>query len=279
LILASVGHVFYSALLALSITFLIFEGQSLFVKPKILLAFASVFLGIIVLFANLDADVYELTKQEYESFVSGESAKTRASYKAMFEAGGEYPTMHLVGFGPGQYSSRAGLVSSGTYFGLSEFFTAIPFLNVNTTQPIEDYVMEDWNFITDNFLDPEMTFTTSTMHRPFFSVLSVYAEFGGLTLLLIVYFLLRQVFILKRKYRALQASGSDPQGKQLAFSCSATLLFLFFIGMYENYYESPQGIFVGILLVLVMRSIISSKLDEANPNQKLSQVNNQLVHS
>lgn len=273
LILASVGHVFYSMLMALSLTFLIFEGHNIFVKPKLLIAFSTLFLIIIIVFANLDSAMYELSKQEFDSFVSGESAKTRAAYTAIFEAGAEYPTMHLVGVGPGQYSSRAGIVSTGTYFGLSEFFTAIPFLNINTTKPLEDFVMEDWNFITENFLDPEMTFTTSTMHRPFFSVLSVYAEFGGLTLILIVYFILKQVFRLRKKYTSLKSSGVNPHVRQLAFSCSATILFLFFIGMYENYYESPQGIFLGILLVLIMRSIVFSKQNDLNlsdPNQNIS---------
>jgi hypothetical protein len=180
----------------------------------------------------------------------------------------------LLGLGPAQYSSRAGTIASGTYYNLSIYFVNIPFLNMGMTAPFKKYVLETWiNVQTD--LD---SFGNSTMYRPFFSLLSVYVEFGGLIFMLLLLLIFYQIRLLKVKYRSVERTTNSKAVKLIALSCSTALLFLLFIGLYENYYETSQGIFAGILLIMVMRALVKSRSDILQPMmEKASPVKQEMI--
>nr|WKN40075.1 hypothetical protein K4G66_15380 [Tunicatimonas sp. TK19036] len=266
LVFASVGHVFYSLLLAIVVTYIVFEAHRILLSAKTLFVFLIAGGGMLLLLSQLDPDIYYGAQRQALMFLEGDSPKAKAVQIAFNEVGKEYPLMHLLGVGPGQYASRAGIIASGTYGGLSDFFTSIPVLNVGATELFDRYIRSTWVYVQNNI----EAFGNSTMYRPFFSLLSVYVEFGGIVFFLMLFTVVSQVFRLRKKYYQLK---DKKQLRLLCFCCSSAILFLFFIGLYENYYETSQGIFVGILLILVMHSIIRTAVS------KISKAPNETNHS
>jgi hypothetical protein len=262
LVLASVGHVFYSLLLAILVTYLIFEGWTLLLNIRMSVFLLAIVSGMLFTLAKLDPGVFNASQRQFEMFISGETPKAKAMEVVFNELVKEYPTTHLIGIGPAQYSSRAGTIASGTYYNLSTYFLSLPLLEMGMTAPFKKYVSIPWLHFQSNL----ETFGNSTMYRPFFSLLSVYVEFGGLTVLLLLFMIFYQIHLLKVKYRSLGSTASSKTVKLLALSCSTAILFLFFIGLYENYYETAQGIFTGILLILVMRALVRTKSDILQPS-------------
>ncbi|MGV3502902.1 MAG: hypothetical protein ACO1O1_04295 [Adhaeribacter sp.] len=261
LVLASVGHVFYSLMLAILVTYLLFAGWTLLLNIRMLVIVLSLVSAMLLTLAQLDPGVFYTSQRQLAMITSGESPKAQAMEVVFTKLVQEYPTTHLVGLGPGQYSSRAGLIASGTYERLSDHFSSIPVLRFGMTVPFKKYVNGPWTYVQNNL----EAFGNSTMYRPFFSLLSVYTEFGGLGLLLLLLLLGYQLRLQKEKYRQLKTSGREKALRLLPISCSTAMLFLFFIGFYENYYETVQGIFTGILLILAMRALVA---DPALPRPK-----------
>jgi hypothetical protein len=261
LILASVGHVFYSLLLAMLVTYLIFEGWRLLLNVRLLVIIISMLAVMLFTLAKMDPGVFNASQRQLEMFASGETPKANAVEVVFKELAKEYPTTHLLGIGPGQYSSRAGIIASGTYYKLSDFFLSLPFLDMGISPLFKKYVLETWLYVQTN-ID---AFGNSTMYRPFFSLLSVYVEFGGLTFMLLLLIIFYQIHLLKVKYHRVESSASGKAVKLLALSCSTAILFLFFVGLYENYFETAQGIFTGLLLILIMRALVKSKSDILQP--------------
>ncbi len=249
-ILASVGHVFFSMIIAVIISYCVFKSRS-FLK---LLAGVVIILGIVSV--AVDAATFDKPLRQARMFFDGETPKSQAIEVAIDQVGSKYPTMHIVGLGPGQYSSRAGVIASGTYGSLSDLFRSLPVLKFRSAPLFKMYVQEVWIAVEKN----GDRYGNSTMYRPFFSLLSVYTEFGGLAFLALLGFIIYQIGTLKRSYRLF---GKDPKyqtSRHLAFATSVCLLFLFFIGMYENYFETPQGVFLGMLLIILAKSIIKKQL-------------------
>ena len=259
-ILASVGHVFFSMVLAVIISYCVFKSRS-FLK-----IFGVVVVVAGVVFAVVDAATFDKPRRQAQMFFDGETPKSQAIGVAIGQVGSKYPTMHLVGLGPGQYSSRAGVIASGTYGPLSDLFRSIPVLDFRSAPLFRTYVQEVWEAVERN----GDRYGNSTMYRPFFSLLSLYTEFGGIIFLLILAFLIYQIAALKRYYRML---GKDPKNltaRQLTIVTSVCLLFLFFIGMYENYFETPQGVFLGLLLIILSKSIIKEQMLTINTDAPLA---------
>jgi hypothetical protein len=150
----------------------------------------------------------------------------------------EYPYMVLFGLGQGQFISRAGLIGTGYYFGTFENPRSFPFLGEQLSVPFETYMLPLWREMEGNIW-------WGSTHRPFSSWLSVYSEFGificvgivlGVTLLLL--------------YIRLKARTYEQ--KTVAISLSVGILFLLLLGWQENYWEVPQAIFPGLLILRAM---------------------------
>jgi hypothetical protein len=274
LVLASVGHVFYSLLLAIIVTYLIFEGWRLLLNIRLLVILISLVAGMLFTLAKMDPGVFNASQRQLEMFTSGETPKANAVEVVFTDLVKQYPTTHLVGIGPGQYSSRAGIIASGTYDKLSDFFTSLPFLDVGMSVLFRKYVLKTWMYVQTN-ID---AFGYSTMYRPFFSLLSVYVEFGGLTFMLLLLTIFYQIHLLKVKYQRTERSPGSKAVRLIALSCSTAILFLFIIGLYENYYETAQGIFTGLLLILIMRALVRSNPDRQQPEiVKVNPANQEMV--
>jgi hypothetical protein len=258
-LLASVGHVFYSLVFATVLTLFYFEARTLIFDPKRLLVVAAVPTILLVSLAVLDENVFNDASRQARNFLNGETPKSKAIRIVFTSVADEYPSLHLIGLGPGQYSSRAGIIASGQYGSLSEFFTKLPFLNLGVPEAFKEHVLIHWNDYKKN-----SGYGNSTMNRPFLSLLSVYAEYGPIIfagLLLGIGLLMARA---KSAYKNLKACKSDPR-KLMPYTFSISMLFLVMIGVYENYYEVPQGIFVGILLIY-----LSFKISTEQPHKSVS---------
>ncbi|MEJ5203542.1 MAG: hypothetical protein WHV66_15070, partial [Anaerolineales bacterium] len=133
---------------------------------------------------------------------------------------------------------RAGLIGTGMYFGGPENPKPIPLLPQGMSTPFEEYVLDTWLRMA---LNPTINDTSST-YKPFFSWLSVYVEWG-----LIGVFLALAItgILLWRVWRCRSRSSQRLQSAMI----SAGIMFIFLLGIQENYWEVSQAIFIGTVLL------------------------------
>jgi len=171
---------------------------------------------------------------------NGELPKSQIVDRAIFEMPEEYPAMPFVGLGAGQFSSRASLITTGLYFGGLSDPTDLPFLKGQQSEPVEDYLFDLW--VASSRYESGGGGSTT---RPFFSWLSVYTEFGAPVFLGIFIYVL--VLLMR-----LRAKAVSPRQKWLAVSVGTGIVFLLLIGFQENYWEVPQAILIGVMMLQVM---------------------------
>lgn len=162
--------------------------------------------------------------------------------RVLSELPGDAPAQPYVGLGPGQFSSRASLIMSGVYFGGPDNPKSLPFVAAQSTRLTSDYCID--LMVTASGLDPDGQIGSS--QQPFFSWLSVYTELGVAGVLGI---LLTVGGVLIRVRRAVR---TRPKMRLLALFLIAGSVLLFLLGWQENYWETPQAIFVGLLLLKIM---------------------------
>jgi hypothetical protein len=147
----------------------------------------------------------------------------------------ERPMMLLFGLGPGQFCSRAGVIATGEYLrGFTAFKTNDPDMFLKYLRPLLDMVLMD-----------ERTAGGSSIW-PWYSWLTVYTELGVLAVLLILLALFCVVAsATKRLSRPIPLS-------HYALAVLVGTLVIAFLGIQENYWEIPQAILPGILLLQVV---------------------------
>ena len=117
---------------------------------------------------------------------------------------------------------------------------SIPLISGNFSPALSDYLLDLWVDASD-----VKAYGGSSSAKPFFSWMSVYTEFGGPVLLGV--FVYAALLLRKMKARA-----KSPTQKWMAVSVAAGIVFLLLLGFQENYWEVPQAILVGLMLVQVM---------------------------
>jgi hypothetical protein len=122
--------------------------------------------------------------------------------------------------------------------------------------PFAQYVQDLWLSL---FFDSAGNYVhrlnnTSSTYQPFFSWLSMYTEFGLIGLGTSLAFLAHILFRTKKHIRF-------PNQRLTALSIGAGSLFLFLLGLQENYWETPQAIFIGLLLMKVQYANLVNKPD------------------
>ena len=141
------------------------------------------------------------------------------------------------GLGPGQFSSRAALIVTGQYFGGNNP-VALPLIPVQMSEPMDEYFWDD-------FVAARSNRHYGSTHQPAFSWLSVFVEMGVVVTLLIAFF----IFFLLARIRHYVRTYRDAI---LAMALSMGILFVCFLGIQENYWEIPQAIFPGLLILKAM---------------------------
>lgn len=158
----------------------------------------------------------------------------------------EYPLFPLIGLGPGQFSSRAGLISTGLYFGSPNSPKSLPLLTPDSSTVFRDYVEDYW---LNPMVPPGYKSSTTT---PFFSWQSVYTEFGIIAVLMIIGFVVWLAVQLKWHANTFEK-------KMQAVFTGTGILFLALLGIQENYWEIPQAILPALMLLKVQYALLCAR--------------------
>ena len=245
LILASVLHVILMLAVASAIAILLYWPVTLR-RRMTYFVMAGLIVAAIFSFSALRGN-FGTANTFARQLISGESYRTKAVTRAVVDMPEEYPFFPLIGLGPGQFSSRAGLIGTGLYFGGPVFPRPLPFLPQGMTEAFEKNTYDLW--LEYSRLIARGIGSGST-HQPFLSWLSVYAEWGILAfiaVLVLTAYLLMRVRLVIHSY---------PQ-RILATSFGTGALLILFLGLQENYWEVPQAILVGLMILKVQYAVLT----------------------
>lgn len=140
----------------------------------------------------------------------------------------------IFGIGNGQFASRAGMISTGLYFGgrwmdePSEFTTK--------AQHRFFLPLKQWQF-----LDPMFSNSSSTV--PHFSWIAVYSEWGLIGIASFMTYFVIVIFALLRQARLVPIEAA---------LILASVIFFFLLGWQEIYWEVPQAWFSGMVLLKIL---------------------------
>ncbi len=239
LMLAGVLHVFIALIFSILLTLFLYRNNLIFSNLGKLIA-ATVLAGCLILpLGAIFPDVFKTANVFFTLYQDLDSPKFNIVDRTVNDMGDEYPYVYLVGLGPGQYISRAGLISSGKYLD-----SRIPLLSNTMSKPLKKYAYAIWNGYTTN----SDRFGASTMHRPYFTMLSLFAEFGLICLLALFVYLMVLVIRMRSTYLFYRRK-QQPQSAYLSFAMGLLLVFLFSIMFFDNYLETTQAIFPGLILL------------------------------
>lgn len=234
LVLASVVHVLLFLLVAGGISAVIVLVRAAWVRVRTLFAVGFAALCIISLAVLVLPQNLELIGVFAKQFAEGQSPKAEVVRRAVIEMPASYPWMPWVGLGPGQFSSRAGLIATGRFFGGYYGHDRTPGIVPVVTGAQQKYLMDLWAWAAS-------TPYFGTTQHPYFSWLSAYTELGipaclGILLALTAFSL-----------RVRRLVGLRKMPPITGFALVAAFVFVFLLGLQENYWEIPQAI-VPILL-------------------------------
>lgn len=272
LILSDVGHIFYTLILTIFIVGIFFLSRK---ALKLIILLIPIGLFIIFTYSNImnsskvKNNIQFTAEKEINSILLhyidiylheyDRSPKTQAFHLTLEGMRNDYPESIFWGFGLGQYGSRSGLLCSRDQGQLPEFIYEIPGIGVPI--PYKEYLRPLWiHFMTDS-----KTFGFSTMSRPCSSILSFGAEIGLIPLLVLILFIIGRLIKLRTiyiKHNLLKIKNE----LDLPIICFSIIIFIFFTGIFENYYETPSAIFPSIMLIRYFYStvMINQKMNETN---------------
>ncbi|RPI19785.1 MAG: hypothetical protein EHM65_01100 [Acidobacteriales bacterium] len=244
LVLASVLHQLAYLSLAVALAYL-------WVRPPLRLSRAAValmsFLGLTLLLslALLPGNLTTFNGIVTE-FLHGKTPRRVILERVFTDMPEKYPYMPLAGLGPGQFSSRAALMNTGFYFGsprAPKDFS--PWLRNAIPEPMRESLLPLW-------LRTKAVKYHGSSQKPYFGWLSVYTEFGGVGTLLALSAIGLALWRLPRRAKVL------PIGL-LSFACASMIFFIALLALQENYWEVPQAVLPGLLLMRTIHAQASRR--------------------
>jgi hypothetical protein len=239
--MASVLHLFIAFIGAVVVTAILFS-RSLFKITKGRLLISLVLALAIVLSVIIQPHNFDLISFYAKKIVTNDSPKTIVTVNSFNTLPEEYPWVYTIGLGPGQYSSRAGLIGTGKYFGDFNKPKKMPLIQPAIAAPLNKYIYPHWKEYATN---PK--YGSSTMSRPFYSILSIIMELGYVISFILLIVFVRTLVKIRKRYNEFLIQKNTLQ-MLFAFVCAASLIYLLFISFFENYMEVTQAIFPGLLL-------------------------------
>lgn len=241
-ILASVLHVMIFCIISFVAAF-IFCWPAL---PKgriqvILPLFGSGLVVVSILFLSTN---WSLLPRLIRGVTDGEFPRALAYDRVFGVMMSKYPLMPIVGLGPGQFSSRAAAMASGYYLGGFDNPRQLPLLPASMSPAFNNYLLDLWI---------QSRYSAGSTSQPFSSWLAIYTEHGGLVSIAVIiilgYHILNAVLL---AYRTKQ--------RWTGTVVCAAMLFLFLLGFQDAYWEVPQAILVGVMLIKLLRAKLSFPL-------------------
>ncbi len=252
-LMASVWHLSIAFAIATMLTVLYFSGSILRLSASRI----AMVCFLILLAASayvIQPKNFSLISYYFNKAINFESPKAIVTKNSLTELPNEFPWSYVTGLGPGQFSSRAGLIGSGKYFGEFKKPTPLPILDNMTSKAFDKFVYPKWEEVAT---DPA-TYGNSTMSRPFYSALSILVEFGGLIFVLITITVFLKVRRLRRAYREALLQN-DKQKAFYAMACCLAIIHMVFIAFFENYLEVAHAVFIGIVLIKYFYARVTSE--------------------
>ena len=231
LIFGSVVHLIMVLSGVLLVTFML-------VKPKVPKEKAKRYIAIIGLFmlafpllltTVLKERVQSLPRHYERAFINNRNPKIKMITRTFTIVRDQYPLAPIIGLGPGQYGSRACVISAGYLRRLPRPFETL------MTKPFMNYGLDLW---LDYF---KYAYRGST-DRPASSWAAIINEFG---LLGVIFTCTILSLVVTKARKAIQ----DNVSSNLCFGFIAGSLLIFFLGFQEHYWEVPQAIFAGCLIL------------------------------
>lgn len=232
LVLASVMHVILFFIASIVLAVIVLQLWRMTVQKRVIAILAGVALLAALAGAVLSTN-FGLIGGYAEHFVKLRSPKGVVVKRVFGEMIGEMPYMAFVGIGPGQFTSIGALIATGQYFGSPLNPRAIPFLPTHLTKAQSKYFYDQWVRQAKN-----RRYFGSTQ-APYFSILSVFTEFGAFGLFAVIMALLWPIRYAKHCFSA----RSSPFIFPIALTAFCFLLLL--LGFQVDYWGIPQASFLG----------------------------------
>lgn len=242
LIFASVVHVILFLYTAFVAAYLLVRPRIEDHKQRVMLATFAI--AIPSLTALLLATNISMLSGFYLDFIAGASPRSIVLQRVADDLPREHPSMLTLGLGPGQFSSRAGMIGTGFYFGGPTEPQSLPFVEGTFSIPQKHFFWDQWLETASH------TFYGSTQ-APYFSWLSTYTELGGFGIIAVLFVLLLITTTLIR-------FSKRSHDRLLHYAALLGITLIALLGLQENYWEVPQAIFVGIMLLKVMYAVCTS---------------------
>ncbi len=154
------------------------------------------------------------------------------------------PEQPYIGLGPGQFSSRASLIASGLYLGGPDSPRPVPLLSPQATRLASSYCFS----LLVAYKESDLVIGST--EQPFFSMLSIYTELGIIGLAIVLGWL---VVIIRRVQRRVR---ERPELYTRGLMFVTAVGFFTLIGLQDNYWESPQALLIGLLMLHVLYATI-----------------------
>jgi hypothetical protein len=246
LLFSSVMHIIAFFLISISVGYLLISRLNL---RRYLALLMVVFLFFVFMIATQRKNL-DLFSSYAELFWESKIPKAAITKIALNDMPSKDLSILFYGVGPGQFVSRAGLIGTGMYLGSLDHPKKIPLIPTGISRFVKRYVIDLWYVSeTDN------SFRGSFLAKPWYSWLTIFSEFGLVGLVPLI------VFIFWLLFEAVRSSHF--QRKHIEGICFVAAIMLFvMIGSIENYWESSQAVFCGILLMKIQfsrRNIAPSK--------------------
>lgn len=189
-------------------------------------------------------NTFEVAKSWFERTINLQTPKAQVMYEAL-QLLLENPKILLLGTGPGQFTSRASLISSGEY--------------TRTPLPISDQSPWFEDIVLPLMYLHSLQGEDSAISQPYSSWISLIIEWGAPVVLLYLFWssiMVLQCLIQTRHLYKLK----NRKGAMLSAYMAFLLLFLNGNAVIENYFEFAQALTIPAMLVFFAKS----KLAESN---------------
>lgn len=243
LLLASVMHVLIFTIISISIAYVVFNpGYIKFTFKQVMGLLIIVSIPVVLAINMLSTNV-SLISYYFGRIIYGDTPKSQVVIRLFTEVPQEYPAVHIIGLGPGQFSSRASLIGTGLYFGSPANPKSLPLLTPEISQPLDHYIMDLWLWVSS------LPYAAGSTLLPFASWISFYAEFGMLGFFALIITIAILFLLVRNRVKSVQK-------RRMAFAFGIAVLLLFFLGAQDNYWEVPQAIFIGLMFMKVYYGLL-----------------------
>jgi hypothetical protein len=246
LLMASTMHVIVSLFISYFLTKLLVRNYRISIIKRIFIT------GLIILtfftYSKIMPSNFSSIYNHGKSLLENKYPKTAVLYNYFNEISKNNIAIKTFGLGPGQFLSRASFISTGKYFGTNSDGIKkleIPFTGM--TLSFKNGVSTFW----DESIN-DQGYGSSSTAKPQSSWNALITEFGIFGYLLVVFFLL--IFFSRIRKRL-----NNRYYYNIGFSLIWCTVFIFLIGFQENYWEVPQAIFIGFILMKISYSLIINK--------------------